>query len=83
MNTREPRFTRLFHFFSKDVSIMGNPQLFRKQWTAEEVLHLRKLVRQSAPAQVIARKLGRSMDAVYVKASREGLSLRLIENPSM
>jgi hypothetical protein len=57
---------------------MGNPQLFRKQWTAEEVLYLRKLVKQSTPAQVIARKLGRSIDAVYLKASREGISLRLM-----
>jgi hypothetical protein len=56
---------------------MGIPQLFRKQWTAEEVLRLRKLVRQNTPAQVIARKLGRSMDAVYIKASREGISVRL------
>jgi hypothetical protein len=57
---------------------MGNPQLFRKQWTAEEVLYLRKLVRQHTPARVIARKLGRSMDAVYVKASRAGIPLRLM-----
>jgi hypothetical protein len=60
---------------------MGNPQLFRKQWTTEEVLYLRKLVRQNTPAQVIARKLGRSMDAVYVKASREGIPLRLMASP--
>ena len=45
---------------------------------AEEVLQLRKLARKNTPAQVIARKLGRSIDAVYVKASREGLSLRLV-----
>ena len=44
----------------------------------EEVLHLRQLVRQNTPAHVIARKLGRSIDAVYVKASREGISLRLM-----
>ena len=57
---------------------MGIPQLFRKQWTAEEVSELRKLARQNTPAHVIARKLGRSMDAVYLKASREGISLRLM-----
>jgi hypothetical protein len=43
-----------------------------------EVLQLHKLARQNTPAQVIARKLGCSIDAVYVKASREGLSLRLL-----
>jgi hypothetical protein len=35
-------------------------------------------VRCPTPAQAIARKLGRSIDAVYVKASREGISLRLM-----
>jgi len=57
---------------------MAYPQIMRKQWTAEEVLHLRKLVRQNTPAQIIARKLGRTIDAVYVKASRQGISLRLM-----
>jgi hypothetical protein len=51
---------------------MSVPQFMRKQWTAEEVFQLRKLARKNTPAQVIARKLGRSIDAVYVKASREG-----------
>ena len=55
---------------------MSVPQFMRRQWTAEEVLQLRKLARQNTPAQVIARKLGRSIDSVYVKASREGLSQR-------
>jgi hypothetical protein len=41
-------------------------------------MHLRKLTRENTPAHVIAKKLGRSIDAVYVKASREGLSLRLV-----
>jgi glycerol dehydrogenase-like iron-containing ADH family enzyme len=57
---------------------MAVPQICRKLWTAEEVLQLRKLVRQNTPAQVIARKLGRTIDSVYVKASREGISLRLV-----
>jgi hypothetical protein len=57
---------------------MTGPQVMRRQWTVEEVLQLRKLVRQDTPAQVIARKLGRSLNAVYVKASREEISLRLV-----
>jgi hypothetical protein len=56
---------------------MAYPQIMRKQWTAEEVLHLRKLAKQNTPVQIIARKLGRTIDSVYVKASREGISLRL------
>ena len=57
---------------------MGVPQFCRKQWTAEEIRQLRKLVRQNTPAKVIARKLGRTIDSVYVKASRERISLRLM-----
>ena len=57
---------------------MTGPQVMRRQWTVEEVLQLRKLVRQDTPAQVIARKLGRSLNAVYVKAYREEISLRLV-----
>jgi len=57
---------------------MGVPQFMRRQWTPEEVLQLRKLARQNTPAHVIARKLGRSIDSVYVKASRVGFSLRLM-----
>jgi hypothetical protein len=57
---------------------MCAPQLMRRLWTVEEVLQLRRLVRQNTPAQVIARKLGRSIDSVYVKACRERISLRLV-----
>jgi hypothetical protein len=46
----------------------------RKLWTLEEGVQLRKLVKQNTPAHIIARKLGRSIDPVYVKASREGIS---------
>jgi hypothetical protein len=35
----------------------------RKPWSLEEVLQLRKLVKQNTPAHVIARKLNRSMTA--------------------
>jgi hypothetical protein len=56
---------------------MGIAQVVRKNWTPEEVLQLRKLVRQNTPAPVIARKLNRSITAVYMKASREGVSLRI------
>lgn len=57
---------------------MASPQIMRKQWSFDEVLKLRELVRKKTPAHVIARKLGRSKSAVYVKASRERISLRLV-----
>jgi hypothetical protein len=56
---------------------VATAQMMRKPWSLEEVLQLRKLVKQDTPAQVIARKLGRSITAVYVKASRERVSLRI------
>ena len=59
------------------IAIMAVVQIMRKLWSLEEVSELRKLARQNTPAQLIARKLGRSIDSVYVKASREGISLRL------
>jgi hypothetical protein len=69
--------TRLFHFPSL-IAFNGLCTNYAKAWTAEEVSQLRNLVRQNTPAHVVARKLGRSIDAVYVKASRVGISLRLM-----
>jgi hypothetical protein len=57
---------------------MATAQIMRKPWSLEEVLQLRKLVKQNTPAHIIARKLSRSLSAVYMKASREGISLRLM-----
>jgi len=57
---------------------MALPQIMRKLWSLEEVLQLRKLVKQNTPAHLIARKLNRSMTAVRMKASRERISLRLM-----
>jgi hypothetical protein len=64
------------------IAIMAIAQIMRKPWSLEEVSQLRKLVRQNTPAHIIARKLRRSIDAVYVKASREGISLRLMPSNS-
>jgi hypothetical protein len=57
---------------------VATAQIMRKPWSLEEVLQLRKLVKQNTPAHIIARKLSRSLGAVYMKASREGISLRLM-----
>jgi hypothetical protein len=64
------------------IAIMAVAQIMRKPWSLEEVSQLRKLVRQNTPAHIIARKLGRTIDSVYVKASREGISLRLMPSNS-
>jgi hypothetical protein len=55
---------------------MGSAHIMRKLWSIDDVITLRKLVRQNTPAHIIAEKLGRSKSAVYVKASRERISLR-------
>ena len=47
-----------------------------KQWSRQEVQHMRGLVRQNTPTRVIGLKLGRTEDAVYAKASDEGISLK-------
>lgn len=46
-----------------------------KEWTAEEIRELRKLAKGDTPTPVIGLKLGRTTNAVYTKASAEGISL--------
>jgi hypothetical protein len=47
----------------------GNP------WTDDEIQQLKQLARENTPTRVIGLKLGRTEDAVYAKASAEGISL--------
>ena len=47
-----------------------------KQWTGKEVSQMRGLVRDNTPTRVIGLKLGRTPEAVYAKASQEGISLK-------
>lgn len=46
-----------------------------KEWTDEDVEQLRKLAKQDTPTPVIGLKLGRTVAAVYSRASEEGISL--------
>jgi hypothetical protein len=46
-----------------------------KHWTSTDVRQLRQLAHQNTPTRVIGLKLGRTADAVYTKASGEGVSL--------
>lgn len=47
-----------------------------KQWSGKEVSQMRQLIRKNTPTRVIGLKLGRTPEAVYTKASEEGLSLK-------
>jgi hypothetical protein len=53
-----------------------SPKKHGKEWTASDVSELRQLAKQNTPTRVIALKIGRSTEAVYQKASAEGISLR-------
>lgn len=46
-----------------------------KHWSPQEVKQLEKLADGNTPTRVIGLKLGRSENAVYNKASEEGISL--------
>ncbi|MGZ9809252.1 hypothetical protein ACXN5S_02195 [Pseudoroseicyclus sp. H15] len=45
-------------------------------WTAEDVATLKQLAEENTPTRVIGLKMGRTEDAVYAKASEEGISLK-------
>jgi len=47
-----------------------------KQWTKQEVAKLKTLARQNTPARVIGLKLGRTLQAIYNKASEKGIQLK-------
>ncbi|MGA2915117.1 MAG: hypothetical protein ABSE89_03730 [Sedimentisphaerales bacterium] len=47
-----------------------------KEWTKTDVAKLEKLVDQNTPTRVIGLKLGRTEDAIYSEASKEGISLK-------
>lgn len=46
-----------------------------KEWTDEQVQQLKKLAKQDTPTRVIGFKLGRTPEAIYTRASEEGISL--------
>ena len=46
-----------------------------KAWTSAEVRQLRQLAQENTPTRVIGLKHGRTADAIYTKASEEGISL--------
>ena len=52
------------------------PSHHHEQWTGPQVRELKHLVRENTPTRVIGIKIGRTEDAVYAKASQEGISLK-------
>lgn len=55
---------------SKEPEHAGEP------WTPEQEKELRELTKSNTPTRLIAHKLGRSVDAIYSKASDMDLSLQ-------
>ena len=51
------------------------PRNHGKAWTADQIKKLRELAKDNTPTRVIGLKLQRTEDAVYSKASEEGISL--------
>ena len=45
-------------------------------WSAQEIKQLKQMARQKMPGKVIAKKLGRTLAALYMKASQQGVSLK-------
>lgn len=47
-----------------------------KSWTPHEIKSMKALAGGNTPTRVIGLKLGRSEDAIYSKASEQGVSLK-------
>ncbi len=51
------------------------PSNHRKPWTTKAVNNLRSFAKQGKSTKEIARRLGRTINAIYSKASQKGISL--------
>lgn len=47
-----------------------------RHWTSADIKQVKALAKQDTPTRVIALKVGRTPEAVYAKASEEGISLK-------
>ena len=52
------------------------PKNYGKSWTKPDIQQLRQLAKENTPTRVIGLKMGRTEEAVYGKASSEGVSLK-------
>jgi hypothetical protein len=62
--------------FQREGRMAKTPKNHGKDWTDKDVTELRRLAKHNTPTRVIALKTGRSTEAIYQKASTEGISLR-------
>jgi hypothetical protein len=47
-----------------------------KHWTNQDIRDLKMLAHQNTPTRVISLKTGRTPEAIYAKASEEGVALK-------
>lgn len=47
----------------------------RKLWTTQDIKQLKQMIREKVPTKTIARKLGRTLAALYMKASQKRIRL--------
>jgi hypothetical protein len=47
-----------------------------KHWTNQDIRDLKTLARQNTPTGVIGLRMGRTSEAIYAKASEQGISLK-------
>lgn len=47
-----------------------------KMWSKDDVKQLKQLAKENTPTRVIGLKLGRTPEAVYSKASNQGIKLK-------
>jgi hypothetical protein len=66
--TRTPRYWL-------ELSMAKSTRNSGKPWTAQDVKQLKQLAKENTPTRVIGIKLGRTAEAIYNKASGEGISL--------
>ena len=52
------------------------PSNHGKQWSKQDISHLKALANENTPTRVASFKLGRTPEAVQAKASEIGLSLK-------
>jgi hypothetical protein len=45
-------------------------------WTAQDIKQLKQMNRRKAPTKTIAKTLHRTLAALYMKASQQGISLK-------
>ena len=57
---------------AKSKKQIGKPT---KLWTTQDIKQLKQMIRLKVPTKTIARKLGRTLAALYMKASQKGIKI--------